>query len=273
MRHVVSLYNGIEMPLVGLGVFKTNDQKEMDNAVRYAFEAGYRSFDTAQMYQNEHILGESLRRSGIARSDVFLTSKLDNPNQGYDKALLSFEESLRKLKTDYLDLFLIHWPGQKRSRLIESWRALERLHKEGRIRAIGVSNCMKRHLQWMAEDCDVMPAVNQIERHPLLNQNGLAQWCTQRGIQVEAWGPLVRGSFDFPQIREMAARYGKTPAQIILRWNVQSGYAVIPKSVHRDRIFENIDLFDFALDEADMRAIDAMDTGGRTSFDPETFDF
>ena len=118
-----------------------------------------------------------------------------------------------------------------------------------------------------------MPAVNQIERHPLLNQNGLAQWCTQRGIQVEAWGPLVRGSFDFPQIREMAARYGKTPAQIILRWNVQSGYAVIPKSVHRDRIFENIDLFDFALDEADMRAIDAMDTGGRTSFDPETFDF
>ena len=231
MRHVVSLYNGIEMPLVGLGVFKTNDQKEMDNAVRYALEAGYRSFDTAQMYQNEHILGESLRRLDIVRSDVFLTSKLDNPNQGYDKALLSFEESLRKLKTDYLDLFLIHWPGQKRSRLIESWRALERLHKEGRIRAIGVSNCMKRHLQWMAEDCDVMPAVNQIERHPLLNQNGLAQWCTQRGIQVEAWGPLVRGSFDFPQIREMAARYGKTPAQIILRWNVQSGYAVIPKSV------------------------------------------
>ena len=273
MRHVVSLYNGIEMPLVGLGVFKTNDQKEMDNAVRYALEAGYRSFDTAQMYQNDHILGESLRRLDLVRSDVFLTSKLDNPNQGYDKALLSFEESLRKLKTDYLDLFLIHWPGQKRSRLIESWRALERLHKEGRIRAIGVSNCMKRHLQWMAEDCDVMPAVNQIERHPLLNQNGLAQWCTQRGIQVEAWGPLVRGSFDFPQIREMAARYGKTPAQIILRWNVQSGYAVIPKSVHRDRIFENIDLFDFALDEADMRAIDAMDTGGRTSFDPETFDF
>lgn len=273
MRHVVSLYNGIEMPLVGLGVFKTNDQKEMDNAVRYALEAGYRSFDTAQMYQNEHVLGEALRRSGIARGDIFLTSKLDNPNQGYDKALASFEESLRKLKTDYLDLFLIHWPGQKRARLIESWRALERLHKEGRIRAIGVSNFMKRHLQWMAEDCEVMPAVNQIERHPLLNQNKLAAWCMQRGIQVEAWGPLVRGSFDFPQIRELAARYGKTPAQIILRWDVQSGYVVIPKSVHRERILENIDLFDFTLDEADMRAIDAMDANCRTSHDPETFDF
>lgn len=147
---------------------------------------------------------------------------------------------MRKLKTDYLDLFLIHWPGQKRSRLIESWRALERLHKEGRIRAIGVSNCMKRHLQWMAEDCDVMPAVNQIERHPLLNQNGLAQWCTQRGIQVEAWGPLVRGSFDFPQIREMAARYGKTPGADHPAVECAERLCSDPKSVHRDRIFENI---------------------------------
>lgn len=273
INQTVTLNNGVKMPVLGLGVYLATDAKEMQNAVRYAMEAGYRSFDTAQMYHNEELLGEALELSGVPRKEYFLTSKVDTCNMGYENTRRTFQESLKKLKTDYFDLFLIHWPGQRKERLIESWRALEEFYKEGKARAIGVCNCLPRHLNWIMEECEVVPALNQIERHPLWNPTELFAWCKERGIQPEAWAPLIRGSFDIPQIQELAAKYKKTGAQIILRWDVQSGYMVIPKSVHKDRIIENADIFDFELEEEDMKLIDGLHTGFTTGWDLETYDY
>lgn len=269
----VSLNNGLQMPVLGLGVYLTKDFSEMQTAVDSALEAGYRSFDTAQMYQNEQLLGAALQNAGIPREELFLTSKLDLGNMEPQKALDSFQESLEKLQTDYLDLFLIHWPGQKKMRLQEVWRVMEDLYKKNRVRAIGVCNCTPRHLEWILENAEIPPAVNQIERHPLLNHQELFSWCAQKEIRLEAWAPLIRGNFDLPALAPMAKKYGKTPAQVILRWDIQSGYIVIPKSVHRTRIFENADIFDFALEKQDMDTIDGMDTGHTTGWDLDTFDF
>lgn len=269
----VTLNNGVKMPVLGLGVYKTLDLKQMQDAVDGALKAGYRSFDTAQMYGNEDLLGEAIQKSGINRQDVFLTSKVDTGNMGYQKTLDSFAVSLEKLKTDYLDLFLVHWPGQQKQRLRETWRAMEELCRAKKIRAIGVCNCVPRHLEWIMEDSDIIPAVNQVERHPLLNQEKLSSWCSKFQIQLEAWAPLLRGNFDLPQIQSLAGKYAKTPAQIILRWDIQSGFIVIPKSVHEERIFENADIFDFELSQEDMQIINQMNNGHTTSFDVETYDF
>lgn len=269
----VTLNNGVKMPVLGLGVYKTLDLAEMQRAVDGALNAGYRSFDTAQMYENEHLLGEALEKTGVPRRELFVTSKVDLGNMGYQNAKDSFAESIEKLRTDYLDLFLVHWPGQKKERLKETWRALQELSSDGKIRAIGVCNCTPRHIGWLTEDGGALPAVNQIERHPLFNQQALCAWCMEHDIHVEAWAPLVRGGFALPKILALAEKYGRTPAQIILRWDIQSGCIVIPKSVHEERIIENADIFDFELEEADMEVIGGMETGYTTGWDLENFDY
>ena len=257
------LNQGIEMPTLGLGVYKTLDETEMQNAVDWAVEAGYRSFDTAQMYQNEQLLGKALKRNGADRARLFLTSKILMENMAPEKLAPSYEKSLEKLQTAYLDLLLIHWPGQDKLRLQHAWDAMCNLYHDGKVRAIGVCNCVEKHLKWLHEVGDVMPAVNQVERHPLLNDTAVKKACDAYEIRMEAWSPLLRGKFALPKIVEIAARHGKTPAQVVLRWDIQSGYIVIPKSVHKERIFENADLYDFALTDEEIRQIDALSTGER----------
>ena len=269
----IELNNGIKIPVIGLGVYKTDSQQEMTDAVQWALEAGYRSFDTAQMYKNEEILGNALKALGVKREDIFITSKVDLANMGYDKTLYSFNESLEKLQTDYLDMFLVHWPGQQKERLVETYKAMEELYKQGKIKVLGVSNCEPKHIEWILEECEITPAVNQVERHPLLNEKELENWCSKHNIKLEAWSPLIRGNINLPQIVNLAEKYNKTPAQIILRWDIQSGYIVIPKSVNKNRIFENADIFSFELSPEDMEILSNMDCGHRTSFDPNTFDF
>lgn len=272
MREII-LNNGVKMPLLGLGVYQTTGDAEMRAAVDAALEAGYRCFDTAQMYKNEHVLGKALDAAGAPRDTLFLTSKVDLDNMGYENTLASFQQSLEKLRTDYLDLFLIHWPGQQQNRLLDTWRAMETLCAQKKVRAIGVCNCQPRHLQWILDACETAPAVNQVERHPLLNERTLIDWCVPRRIALQAWAPLLRGNLDHPEIMRLAHKHGKTPAQVVLRWDIQSGVAVIPKSVRRERIFENAAIFDFDLEPEDMAVLDGMDTGAHTSHDPETFDF
>ena len=269
----VALNNGVKMPVLGLGVYKTLEPSEMKTAVNAALEAGYRSFDTAQMYQNEELLGAALETSAIDRSALFLTNKVDLGNMGYQAVLDSFEVSLKKLKTDYLDLFLVHWPGQQKLRLQETWCAMEALYAAKKVRAIGVCNCLPRHLEWILEMRGVVPAVNQVERHPLRVGRELQDWCAARGIRMEAWSPLIRGNFNLPAILALAEKYQKTPAQIILRWDIQGGYVVIPKSVHPERIVENAGIFDFSLEPADMAVLDGLDIGHTISRDPRTYDF
>ncbi len=269
----LTLNNGIAMPILGLGIYKMTDYEEMEKAVGYALEAGYRSFDTAQMYGNEAMLGKALQHREIDREDLFLTSKVDLGNMGYEAALKSFEQSLQALRTDYLDLFLVHWPGQQRKRLVDTWKAMESLYQDKKVRAIGVCNCQEKHLNWILESARIIPAVNQVERNPLMNDRALFSWCQSRQIQMEAWRPLLKGNVDLPGITALAKKYKKTPAQIILRWEIQSGYAVIPKSVHKERILENAHIFDFQLEKRDMEQIDRMDTGIHSSHDPNTFDF
>ena len=269
----ISISPSVSMPVLGLGVYKTADPHSMSVAVDSALSCGYRSFDTAQMYENERLLGQALAGQGLPRPELFLTTKIAPGHMGYQAALDAARGSLEALQTDYLDLLLIHWPGQQRPRLLETWHALEELRELGLVRAIGVCNAVPRHLQWLLDDGGTPPAVNQVERHPLQIQRELMEWCAPRGIHLEAWAPLIRGNLDLPLLHELSRRYGKTPAQIILRWDIQSGWIVIPKSVHPDRIAENAGLFDFVLTPEDMSRLDALHTGARTSRDPETYDF
>lgn len=269
----VTLNNGVKMPVLGLGVYKTTDTAEMKNAVLSALETDYRSFDTAQMYGNEDILGEALYSSTIPRKDLFITTKISTSNMSRDLALSSFAQSLDKLKTDYVDLVLIHWCGQNKERLLEVWGALEELYKEGKTRAIGLSNGTIKHINWILEANMTVPAVNQVEHHPLMNDASLFDFCKLHNIQLEAWGPLIRGNFDIPQIVALSEKYKKSPAQIILRWVIQGGYVTIPKSSNKNRIGQNADIFDFSLDENDMDIINSLNINHRTAADPETFDF
>lgn len=265
------LNTGRSMPMLGLGVFKTASQEEMDKAVSWAFEAGYRMFDTAQMYGNEALLGSTLQHCSYHRKDYFLTSKLE-PSNSNDPAT-ALMKSLEDLQTDYLDLFMIHWPGQQKDRLLQIWQQMEALQKKGVIRSLGICNCTTTHLQWILENCEFPPAVHQVEHHPLLNETFLYDWCRNRGIQLQAWAPLMRGNLDHPILMEMAHRYEKSVAQIILRWDIQQGFSVIPKSVHRERIFQNANIFDFQLLQEDMAILNTMHTGQRSGKDPLTYDY
>lgn len=264
----VELNNGVRMPRLGLGVYKVKDGGEVIQAVHAALEAGYRSIDTAAFYENEKGVGEAIRTSGLRREDVFVTTKVWNDRQGYESTLAAFEESRKKLGFDYVDLYLIHWPIKGKFK--ETWRALEKLYRDGYVRAIGVSNFKIHHLEELFEDSEVTPAVNQIELHPRLTQEDVRAYCKEKGIQVEAWSPLMRGRLmDEPTLVDLAKKYGKTPAQIIIRWDLQHGLITIPKSVRKERIIKNADVFDFELSDEDMKKIDALNQNLRTGRDPD----
>ncbi|MBS4196270.1 aldo/keto reductase [Lederbergia citri] len=255
------------MPWLGLGVFQVEDGDEVINSVQYALEAGYRSIDTAAGYRNETGVGTAIKQSGITREELFITTKLANSDQGYESTLRAFEESRQKLGLEYIDLYLIHWPGK--TKFVETWKAFEKLQKDGYIRAIGVSNFNIHHLETLKQNSDVIPAVNQVEFHPLLNQQELRQYCKNAGIQLEAWTPIMKGNLDLPQLTELAEKHGKTPAQIVLRWDLQNGVVTIPKSVHKERIQENANIFDFTLSDEDMKVIDQMNKNYRFGSDPD----
>lgn len=265
----VDLNDGRRMPQLGLGVWQT-PAEEAAQVVSAALDAGYTHVDTAAAYRNEKGVGQA-----VAGREVFVTTKLWNNDQGYDETLTAFDASLRRLGRENVDLYLIHWPAPRKDRYVDSWRALVRLRKEGRAKSIGVSNFNEDHLRRIVEATGVTPAVNQIELHPRFQQRGLRKVHEQMGIHTESWSPLGQARFlDDPTIGSIAAKYGKSPAQAIIRWHLDSGLIVIPKSVHAERIAQNIDVFDFKLDADDMAAIAALDAAdGRIGPDPETADF
>lgn len=270
------LNNGVEMPWFGLGVFKVEDGPELVEAVKSAIKAGYRSIDTAAIYGNEKAVGEGIRagikEAGISREDLFITSKVWNSDQGYETTLAAYEESLKKLELDYLDLFLVHWPVEGKYK--ETWRALETLYKEERVRAIGVSNFQIHHLQDVMKDAEIKPMINQVEYHPRLTQKELQAFCKEQGIQMEAWSPLMQGQLlDNDALQVIAEKHGKTTAQVILRWDLQNGVITIPKSTKEHRIIANANVFNFELTKEDMEKIDALNQNHRVGPDPDNFDF
>ncbi|WP_420000950.1 aldo/keto reductase [Bacillus thuringiensis] len=276
LQSTTTLHNGVEMPWFGLGVFKVEDGPELVEAVKSAIKAGYRSIDTAAIYGNEKAVGEGIRagikEAGISREDLFITSKVWNSDQGYETTLAAYEESLKKLELDYLDLYLVHWPVEGKYK--DTWRALETLYKEERVRAIGVSNFQIHHLQDVMEDAEMKPMINQVEYHPRLTQKELQAFCKEQGIQMEAWSPLMQGQLlDNETLQEIAEKHGKTTAQVILRWDLQNGVITIPKSTKEHRIVANADVFNFELTKEDMEKIDALNENHRVGPDPDNFDF
>ncbi|PRX51303.1 diketogulonate reductase-like aldo/keto reductase [Prauserella shujinwangii] len=271
MEQTVELNNGIRMPRVGFGVYKIADD-EVERAVHTAFEAGYRSIDTATLYRNERGVGRAVRDSGLPREDVFVTTKLWNTEHGYDAALRAFDASLRELGLDYVDLYLIHWPVPSRDRYVDTWRALEKIASDGRSRAIGVSNFQVPHLRRLFDETGTTPAVNQIELHPRLQQAELRGFHDEHGIVTEAWSPLARGGdlLRHEVIQTIARKHGRTPAQVVLRWHLEMGHVVIPKSVTPERIAENIAVFDFELDAQDTAGLATLEEGERIGPHPDT---
>lgn len=265
----ITLYNGVEIPKLGLGVFLMKDEEELVEAVKAAVEVGYRHFDTAKIYGNEEYLAKGLKESGISREEIFLTSKVWNYDLGYEQTKIAFQETLDRLDTDYLDLYLIHWAAPKYA---ESWKALIELYEEGRVRAIGVSNFQIHHLEDLKNQEFMQPMINQIETHPEFPQNELHEYMKENGIVHEAWGPLGQGKTDLfqqPVILGLADKYGKTPAQIILRWHLERGEVIIPKSVRASRIQENSEVFDFSLTSNEMELMATLNTGTRYGSDPD----
>ncbi|MGB2768786.1 MAG: aldo/keto reductase [Candidatus Zixiibacteriota bacterium] len=265
----VKLNNGVEMPIFGLGTYQAQSGKETRDAVLHALHAGYRHIDTASMYGNEEDVGTAIAESGIPREEIFVTTKLWNSDHGYDSGLAAFKKSHRRLRLSYVDLYLIHWPVQDLRN--ETWRALETLLKEGKCRAIGVSNYMIRHLEELLERSSTIPVVNQVEFSPYLYQKDLLEFCRKSKIQLEAYSPLTKGhKLNDPKLVTLASKYSKSPAQILIGWALQHEMVVIPKSSKRERITENAGVFDFTISPEDMRALDSFDQGLRTSWDPTT---
>lgn len=266
-----TLNNDVKMPMLGLGVYKVEDGAVTVDTVKAALEADYRLIDTAAIYQNEESVGQALREAGIPREEVFVTTKLWNEFHGFDEALQAFQDSLDRLGLEYVDLFLIHWPMPRFGKFVETYKALEQLYEEGRVRAIGVSNFEVEHLEQIIQSCSIVPAVNQVEIHPYLSQKELIAFCKRYDIQIQAWSPLMKGreALEDDTIVEIANRHGKSPAQVILRWHLQNEVAVIPKSVTPSRIKENIEVFDFTLTKEEMAAIDALNRDERTGSDPK----
>jgi len=269
----VKLNNSVTMPQIGLGTWLTKDGPEVEQAVITALKYGYRLIDTAKYYGNEESIGRAIKASGIKREEIFITTKLWNADQGYEPALKAFEESLERLGLDYIDLYLIHWPMPKVGKYIETWKAFEKLYADKKVRAIGVSNFTIETLQDLINNAGVMPVINQIELHPKFAQHEMRDFCKQHNIQVESYSPLMHGGDILSDnvIQRIADKYHKTIAQVVLRWHIQNGLVVIPKSVDPDRIRENINIFDFHLDDNEMQIIDAMDAGVRNNPDPDKF--
>lgn len=268
----VTLNNGIAIPQLGFGVFQVPNS-ETTAAVTAAFEAGYRAIDTAAMYGNEQGVGKAIAESGIPRKDLFITTKLNNDAHGTDAALRAFETSQDRLGLEYVDLYLIHWPLPAQDRYVDTWRAFEKLQRDGVVRTIGVSNFQPAHLQRLFDETEVVPAINQVELHPYLTHVRLRQFHDEHGIATEAWSPLAKGGrlLSDPIVTSLAEKYGKTPAQIVIRWHLQLGNVVIPKSVTPSRIKENIDVFDFELADDDMAPISELNRDERTGPNPDTF--
>jgi 2,5-diketo-D-gluconate reductase A len=267
----IRLNNGVEIPQLGFGVFQIEPEQTRE-ATLMALEVGYRHIDTAEMYGNEKQVGEAVRDSDVPRDEVFVTSKLDNGFHAFDDALHAFDQTLKALEFDYVDLFLIHWPLPKVGNYVDTWRALEEIYRSGRARAIGVSNFQPHHLRRLQDETEITPAVNQIEVHPYLVQDEVRAYDAERGIATEAYSPIAQGLvLDDPTIVGIAERLERTPAQVTLRWHIQRGDIVFPKSVTRERVEENLDIFDFELSDDDMAAITGLNRDERTGQDPDTF--
>ncbi|MER5686046.1 aldo/keto reductase [Streptomyces sp. NPDC002205] len=268
----ITLNNGVEMPQLGFGVWQVPDN-EAAKAVRTAIESGYRSIDTAAIYENEQGTGEAIAASGVAREELFVTTKLWNSQQGYDATLRAFDASLDKLGLDYVDLYLIHWPVPAKDAYIDTYKAFEKIYADGRAKAIGVSNFLPEHLERLLGETSVVPVINQIELHPQLQQAESRAFHAQHGIATEAWSPLGQGKglLEVPTVVAVAQKHGRTPAQVVLRWHIQTGNVVIPKSVTPSRIAENLDVFGFELDADDLAAFAALDEGKRLGPNPGEF--
>ncbi|MFC1921828.1 aldo/keto reductase [Chloroflexota bacterium] len=266
------LNNGLAIPWLGFGVFLMEPGGETELAIVAALEAGYRSIDTAAAYNNEASVGKAIQESDISREELFITTKLWNADQGYDSALKAFDESMEKLQLEVLDLYLIHWPVV--GRYIDSWKALEKIYQDGRVRAIGLSNFQIHHIEDILEMCEVKPTLNQVEFHPRLRQAELQEFCVQNQVQLQAWAPLMQGkALDIPEIVEIGGKYGKSAAQILIRWDLQHEVITIPKSITPHRILENSQVFDFQISEEDMATIDSLNQDKRVGPDPDNFDF
>lgn len=265
----IGLSAGVTMPQLGLGTWSLTGDRGAA-AIRLALRHGYRSLDTASLYANEDVVGQAVRESGVIREDLFITTKIWNTDQGYDGAMRAFDASMARLRLEHLDLYLIHWPAPARNTFVETWRALEKLHTNGRVRAIGVSNFRVGDLTRLMDETDIVPAVNQIELHPLFVQAELRNFHARHGIATQAWSPLAMGKalLDAPVLVEIAKRHRRTPAQIVLRWHLQSGIIAIPRSRTPARIVENFDVFDFELSKSDIDLIDSMDQGQRLGEHP-----
>ncbi|UOQ50069.1 aldo/keto reductase [Gracilibacillus caseinilyticus] len=272
LQATTTLHNGVKMPWFGLGVFLVEEGEEVYQSVKWALEHGYKSIDTAAIYGNEEGVGKAIKDSGIPREELFITSKLWNGDQGYDETLQAFETTLNKLGLEYLDLYLIHWPVPEQNKYKETWKAMEKLYNDGKIRAIGVSNFKEHHLDDLIKDAAITPMVNQVEYHPHLQQRSLHDYCKKHNIQLEAWSPLKQGKvLDDLTLTDIAKRHGKSTAQVILRWDLQQGVVTIPKSVKQHRIQDNADVFDFELTDAEMKLIHDMNKDERVGPDPDTF--
>ncbi|WHX67934.1 aldo/keto reductase [Peribacillus frigoritolerans] len=264
----ITLHNGVKMPQLGFGVFKVKNGNETVESVKKAVEVGYRAIDTAAIYENEEGVGQAIRECGVPREELFITSKVWNTEQGYDTTLKAFEDSLKRLGLEYLDLYLIHWPGK--DKYLETWRALEKLYKDGKVKSIGVSNFHIHHLENLLANSEVKPVVNQIELHPLLTQVEIRDYCAKHEIKIESWSPLGRGNLlEEPTINHIAKKHGKSPAQVLIRWHLQHDLVVIPKSITPSRIKENAQVFDFSLSLNEMNQIDALNKNERFGSNPD----
>jgi diketogulonate reductase-like aldo/keto reductase len=272
----ITLNNNVSMPQLGLGVWQTQDGAEVETAVTAAIDAGYRLIDTAAVYGNETGVGNAIAASSVPRDELFITTKLWNADQGYERTLAAFDKSLKRLGLDYVDLYLIHWPVPAEDAYVETWKAFESLYADGKIRAIGVSNFTPAYLDRLMSETTIVPAVNQIELHPRFSQEATRRYCQEHGIAVESWSPLGGTGGDLlhePLLARIGEQYGKSPAQVVLRWHLQHELIVIPKSVSPERIRQNFDIFHFKLSAEDMAAIDALNTDTRVGADPETANF
>ena len=270
LADTVEIAPGVRMNRLGLGTYRAEEGPDVEGEVRYGLSLGYRTIDTAALYGNEDSVGLVVRESGLAREDVFVTTKLWNADQGYDSARRAFDASLSQLGFDYVDLYLVHWPVAGKMR--DTWRALEEIHASGRARAIGVCNFLRHHLEQLATLATVPPAVDQFEHHPQLQQPDLVAYCFANGITVQAWAPIMRGRvLLIPELVQIAQAHGKTPAQVAIRWILQRGVTTIPKSTHERRIAENADVYDFELSDAEMAIIESLDRGERIGPDPDRY--
>ncbi|WP_442865138.1 aldo/keto reductase [Alkalihalobacillus sp. CinArs1] len=272
LSKTVKLNNGVEMPQVGLGVFQVKEEEQLIGAVTAAIKNGYKSIDTAAIYGNEEWVGKAVNEAGVPREELFITSKVWNSDQGYNETIQAFEASLERMDLEYLDLYLIHWPVE--GKFVDTWKAMEHLYHEGKIKAIGVSNFHIHHLETLFKETTVKPVVNQIELHPKLNQKEIRDFCEKHEIKVEAWSPLMQGELlENEELKDIAEKHNKSTAQVILRWHLQNDVIIIPKSTKEHRIKENADLFDFELSNGEMDRINALNEDKRVGPDPDNFDF